>query len=129
MPARCEATNARGEPCGMAPLQGTSQCWAHNPSRGEARALARKRGGRNRRVALAIDPPTDAPRLRDVGAIQRQLEDAVYNTLRLANSPTRSRTIGYLLGFALRALEVGELEARLGALESQLPSPSPWRTA
>lgn len=46
-------------------------------------------------------------KLRDVGAIQEQLEAAVFNTLRLENSNSRSCTIGYLLGFALKGARGG----------------------
>ncbi len=114
----CQGTNARGEPCGMTPLTGAGLCFAHDPARGRERAEARLKGGRNRRVALS--PPTEAPSLRDVGAIQAQLERALGDTLRLENSNGRSRTLGYLCGYALRALEVGEIEARLEALEAMV---------
>lgn len=115
----CGGKNARGESCGMPPLQGSDRCWNHSPDRGAARATARKRGGRNRRVGLASDPPAEAPQLRDVEAIQVQLEAALFNALRLENSNSRSRTVGYLLGFALKALETGSLDERLSALEAQ----------
>ncbi len=107
----------------MHPLQDSRYCFIHDPKGGAARAKARKRGGRNRRVGLALDPPSKAPHLRDVAAIQAQLEAALFNTLRLENSNSRSRTVGYLLGFALKALEVGELEERLSALEAQALGP------
>ena len=103
----------------MHPLQGSRYCFAHAPEQGAARAKARKRGGRNRRVSLAVNPPTEAPQLRGVEAIQLQLEAALFDTLQLANCNNRSRTVGYLLGFALKALETGEMEARLAALEAQ----------
>jgi hypothetical protein len=45
----------------------------------------------------------------------------------LGNSPQRSRTLGTLLGVALRALEVGEIEARLQALEQRLSEPGTLR--
>jgi hypothetical protein len=107
----------------MPPLQDSDRCFAHDPKRGAARAKARKQGGRHRRVPLALDAPAEAPQLRDVGAIQSQLEAALFNALRLENSNSRSRTVGYLLGFALKALEVGELESRLAALEAQALGP------
>jgi hypothetical protein len=115
----CVARNARGQPCQMPPLQDSDRCFAHDPKGGAARAKARKRGGRHRRAGLAIDAPAEAPGLRDVGAIQEQLEAALFNALRLENSNSRSRTVGYLLQIGLKALEVGELEARLSALEAQ----------
>jgi hypothetical protein len=115
----CVEENADGGPCGMPPLRGSDRCFTHATSAGAARAKARKRGGRNRRVGWAVDPPAEAPRLRDVDAIQQQLEVAVFDALQLENSNHRSRTIGYLLGFALKALEVGSIEERLAALENQ----------
>ena len=115
----CVERNAQGGPCGMSPLQGSDRCFAHDPKGGAARAKARKQGGFNRRAARATEPPAIAPQLRDVGAIQAQLETALFDSLQLENSNGRSRTIGYLLGFALRALEVGEMEARLSALEAR----------
>jgi hypothetical protein len=69
-------------------------------------------------VGLALGAPTEAPRLRSVEAIQQQLETALFDALQLENSNSRSRTLGYLLGFALRALEVGDLEERLAAIEA-----------
>ncbi len=116
---RCAEKNARGEPCGMPPVGGSAHCFAHDPKQGAQRARARKSGGRNRRTGLAIDPPTEPAQLRHVAAIQQQIEAALFNTLQLENSNGRSRTVGYLLGFALKALETGELEARVAALEAQ----------
>src|SRR5688500_6516266 len=106
----CAGTNATGAPCGMHRLQGSRYCFSHAPEAGRARAEARKLGGQNRRVGLALDPPAEPPHLRDVAAIQGQLEATVFNTLHLENSNGRNRTVGYLLGHALKALEVGELE-------------------
>ena len=59
-----------------------------------------------------------APSLRSVDAIQVELERTVFDTLQQSNSAQRNRTLGYLLGPALRALEVGEIESRLEALEA-----------
>ena len=59
-------------------------------------------------------------RLRDVASVQEVIEEAVRDTLAQPNSAQRSRALGYLAGIALKALEVGELEARLAALEGQL---------
>jgi hypothetical protein len=68
-------------------------------------------------------------RLRDVAAIQDVLEKVTHETLAQANGHERSRALGSLLMIALKALEVGELEARLVALEEQLTARGPRRTA
>ena len=70
-------------------------------------------------LGLAASHTEAAPRtLRTVGAVQEPMEGAVADTLLQENSAQRSRTIGYLAGLALKALEVGELEERLAALEA-----------
>jgi hypothetical protein len=67
--------------------------------------------------------------MRSVSALQDQLERALFDSLQLRNSVHRSRTIGYLVGIGLRALEVGELEERLAALEQRLGRASHLRSA
>ena len=95
-------------------------CFAHDPRRGRERAQARKRGGHNRRTPAASTAETLAVSLRDVESIRTLLEAAVADTLVQANSSQRSRTLGYLLGVALKALEMGEFESRITSLERQL---------
>jgi hypothetical protein len=109
----------------MAPVAGSEPalCFTHAPERAPDRARARKRGGEARRTPLlfALGPTPDA--LRDVGSIQTVLEKTVHETLAQPNSHERSRAVGTLLMIALKALEVGELEARLAALEEQIARP------
>ncbi len=50
----------------------------------------------------------------------RALEDALNDACGLENSHARARSIGYLCQISLRALEVGELERRLEALEERV---------
>ena len=104
----------------MPRLSGSEFCFSHEPTKGRDRALARAKGGRNRQTPRGSAPPAEAPALRTVDAIQRQLEAALYDTLHQENSEQRSRTLGYLLGIGLRALEVGGLEERVAAIESRL---------
>lgn len=120
MVMRCKATTQSGQPCEMACLANSDWCFAHAPEKGRERAAARKRGGLNRRAPAPSGdqiPPTD---LRDVRSIQELLERVVTDTLAQENSAQRSRTIGYLAGLLLKAVEVGEFEARLAAIESSL---------
>ena len=115
---KCRASNKRGEPCGMAP-GASGWCFAHDPARGRERAKARKKGGRNRRAPKIGSQPEEV-RLRSVDAVQVLLERTVADTLAQENSAQRSRTLGYLVGMALKALEVGELEERLTILETSM---------
>jgi hypothetical protein len=116
--AKCADTNRAGEPCQMPPLGDSLFCWAHDPSRGADRARARREGGRKRATPTLSTLPEAAPSLRSVPAIQAQLERAYWDSLALPNSAQRSRALGSLLMIAAKLLEVGELEARLEALEA-----------
>ena len=129
----CKAKTKAGSPCQMAPLRGSSWCWNHDPGRARDRQAARKRGGLNRRRCKA-DLSVEV-RLDDVAALREILETAVRDTLVLENSVAHSRTLGYLVGQALRALEVGELAERMAAVEESfaaLTAPEsgryPWQT-
>ncbi len=130
----CKAETKAGSPCQMAPLRGSSWCWNHDPGRARDRQAARKRGGLNRRRSKA-DLSVEV-RLDDVAALREILETAVRDTLVLENSVARSRTLGYLVGQALRALEFAELAERVAAVEESfaaLTAPPesgryPWQT-
>jgi hypothetical protein len=102
----------------MPSVSTSNYCFAHDPASARARAASRKKGGRNRRTPDGELP--DGVTLRSVNTIQQVLEQVVGVTLKQSNSARRSRTLGYLLGIALRALEVGELEDRITALEARL---------
>jgi hypothetical protein len=106
----------------MSPLTDSRFCYAHDPSRARDRAKSRKKGGHNRQTPKAGTTNSDiAPvPLRDVSAVQDVLEAVLRDTLVQENSARRSRTVGYLLGIALKAIEIGELEARVEALENSL---------
>ena len=59
-------------------------------------------------------PSVDLQEVRDVLPL---LNLAIRDVLVLENSIARARTIGYLTGAAVRALELSELEERVAALE------------
>lgn len=128
----CVATNGQGEPCQAAPLTDSEFCFTHDPSRALERANARRRGGRNSsRAGSVVGSLVQPVQLRSMAAIQAQLEAVVTDTLHQANSAQRSRTLGSLLSLAMKALEVGELEGRLAALEARFAEGvrHDWRAA
>ncbi len=113
----CAAIRPTGSRCRMAPLKGSAYCWNHDPSRSRDRTAARRRGGE----ATRTPPGTPVP-LRDVGAIQRELEAVVGDTKMQPNSPDRSRTIIAALRLGLDVLAAGVWENRLAGLERRLGS-------
>jgi hypothetical protein len=125
----CSATNRRGAPCRMAPVAGSDRCFTHAPEKAPDRAKARRRGGEATRTPHLFKLSAEPATLRDVESVQIVLERTVHETLAQQNGHERSRAIGALLMIALKALEVGELEGRLAALEEQLAARGPRRTA
>lgn len=118
----CKATAASGQPCRAAPLKDSSYCFTHDPDRVTERQQARRLGGLRRRREKAVSQAYRWGGLHQVAEIQRLLEIAVADTLSLDASIRRSRTLGYLSSLALKTLEIGELEARVSALEQLLES-------
>ena len=113
---RCQAQTKRGKPCGAKPAVGKSYCAFHDPARAAAQAQARKRGGHNRQTVKAAGVSGPAS-LRTSGDVLALLEEVLADTRKQENSAQRSRTLISLALAALKALEVGELEERLEALE------------
>ena len=95
-------------------------CFWHDPDHASGAAEARRLGGLRRRKESTVSGAYDFDGLDTVPKITRLLEIAVVDTLSQENSLSRSRTLAYLAQMALKALEVGEHEERLGALESAL---------
>ncbi|MGI9077873.1 MAG: hypothetical protein ACR2G6_11200 [Gemmatimonadaceae bacterium] len=120
---RCRGKNSRGQACGMPRVGDSLYCFTHAPERAQDRAKARKQGGHNRQTPNAPRGVLEAVHLRDVTSIQELLERVTADTLIQENSERRSRAMGGLMGIALRALEVGELEERAAALEQRLSKP------
>jgi hypothetical protein len=83
-----------------------------------SRCEARKKGGQNRRTGKQVNH--DRYSIKTTDEVLRALEDALNDACGLENSHARARTIGYLCQISLKALEVGELERRLEALEQSV---------
>ena len=113
----CKYVKANGEECRAAPLRDSDHCFMHDPGVARERAEARRLGGLMRRREKATSQVYDWAGVKRIEEVQRILELAIVDTLGLDNSPARSRALGYLASLSLKALEVGELEERLSALE------------
>lgn len=114
----CKFRKEGGEPCRAAPLQDGDFCLWHSPEHTEEVAEARRLGGLRRRREKTVGAAYDFEGVGEVGQIQRLLNIAVVDTLGLDNSVARSRTLAYLAQVALKALEAGEMQDRLEALEA-----------
>ena len=113
----CKGAKEDGSACGSPPLQDGDYCLMHDPAHAEEMAEARRLGGLRRRKEKAVEGAYAIEGLENVAQVRRLLEVAVMATLSLENSIARSRTLAYLAGVALKALEAGDTEERLRALE------------
>ena len=108
----------------MAPtITGSKYCYWHDPKVAAKRVQARRQGGLNRQRSLNR-PVKKVSRgtpysLEGVESITDILQDALNDAAGLENSHSRARTMGYLCQIALKALEVGNLEERVDALEKR----------
>ena len=78
---------------------------------------ARRLGGIRRKRESTLSSAYQFESLNSVEGIRRIIEVAVYDSLALENSIARNRALAYLAQVALHALEVGNLEDRVSALE------------
>ncbi len=116
----CQAVKEDRSRCEAPPLVDEDFCFWHSPAHAEEVAEAGRLGGLRRRREKTVAAAYDIEGLESVGAIRRLLEIAVLDTLGLENSIARSRTLAYLSQIALKALEVGDFQERLQALEAAL---------
>ena len=114
----CIAVKDDGSPCRAPPLQNSDYCSMHDPAHAGEMAEARRLGGLRRRKEKAVAGAYDIQDLENVGNVRRLIQIAVMDTLSLENSIARSRTIAYLAGVSLKAIEVGDIEDRLKSLEA-----------
>lgn len=114
--ATCQAVRSNGRPCGAPALRGGSLCFWHSPEARETRALARKLGGlRRRRGREAVSVELRTP--GDVVALLAAELAALLS--RVEAGEGRARAVGALCSVALKALEQGDFEERISALEEQ----------
>jgi hypothetical protein len=92
----------------------------HSPDHTAEAAEARKLGGLRRRREKTVSAAYDFEGLGSTTSIGRIIEIATLDALGLENSIARCRVLIAAALAASRLLEVGELEARLAALEAAL---------
>ena len=117
--AQCKAKKKDGKPCPKSRLAGSDYCFTHEPSKAKERSRARRRGGLNKRVKKADDVDR-RDTLRTVEDVFALLEETLADTRLLENGTNRSKVLISIAVAALRAMEVGQLEERLEALEQTL---------
>ena len=120
----CKEIKINGEPCRAPTITGSKYCYWHDPKVAAKRIQARRQGGLNRQKSLnrPVKKASEGVKyaLDGVESITDILQDALNDAAGLENSHARARTIGYLCQISLKALEVGNLEERVSALEKRI---------
>jgi len=84
------------------------------------RKAARSKGGRARHGRRISQQGSNEPvTVATISDVIHLLARAINDALALENSIARARCLGYLAGAVCKALEVGDLEARITALEER----------
>ena len=120
MKGKCKGKTKSGAPCGMAALSGGKYCYTHEPTNARDRAQAHKLGGARTRVDHGSDGADLPTTPRTVNDAMIVLDYTLRELLPLENSIQRARTLIALVAGYIDAIKIGEMEARLAALESAL---------
>jgi hypothetical protein len=124
MNAKCNGKKKSGERCGAVALE-NGLCALHSdPAR--AVELGRKSGRARRNVRFST-ATEDCPALslRSVGDVTELLAETINQVRTRRIDPRVANTVGYLATGMLKALQQGDIEGRLRAMEVVLSSNKP----
>lgn len=121
----CTALTRNGSPCRVPAVRGSRFCALHDPAKAAAVRAGRVEGGKTRSKPAHIvgDSEADLP-VKSAHDVVALLADTINRTRKGLLDPRVANALGYLASAVIRALEVGELEERLAALEAATRSPS-----
>lgn len=114
MSKQCTAKNRHGRSCGAWALSGSDKCSLHSdPERARRMATKRRRNlGTLAAERHALEPPRTATDVRN--ALAETMAQVHGGQL----DPRTANTLAYVGSSLLRAIEISDLERRLGALEA-----------
>lgn len=120
---QCQSHAANGRRCNARAIRGKTRCFFHDPALAEQRTAARRRGGEHNRVAILPDDTAELP-LRNSHDAAELIGKTINDLRRGKLDPKVATAVGYLTTVGLRAIQVGDLEQRLAALEGRGPKPN-----
>lgn len=117
---KCTALTKDGSPCNGFAMENSEYCFTHNPEVSGDRAIARHRGGLNRRAPHGGDMTILPAQIRTMADLALLLDFTLAEAVSLENSVARGRLFVALVTAYREVLESGALEQRLEALEALL---------
>ena len=116
----CKAINkTTGKRCMAKPKAGESYCFIHDPKQAAARAAARRKGGQVHKTPHGADPAIIPNEINNLDHAKQILVYALAELAPMDNSLQRVRAYLALFDSFVKALEIGELENRIAALEAK----------
>ena len=120
MAATCKGTKKDGGKC-TAHAGPDGFCTFHSPAHGRARAEGRKRGGERHRIPHgAMDAAALPGETRTLADVLKILDYAMSEAVVMENGVQRGRLLGAIANGYIQAIQVGELEQRVAAIEAAL---------
>ena len=116
---QCRAKTRSGKRCGGYAVKGSAFCLTHSPERARERAARNRRGGLARIIPKAT-AGQDAPRIESIGDVLLLVNLTIADVWLLENTASRARALLAAAETAIKTLQIGELEARVAAIESAL---------
>jgi hypothetical protein len=116
----CTYQLPEGRACRATPLRDEPFCFWHAPGTADELAEARRLGGLHRRKKRTVATIYGFGSLRSIEDSQALLETITVETLALENSIARNRTLTAIVATGTKLIELGELAARVAAIEAVL---------
>lgn len=116
---KCKGQNKNGERC-RAFAGESGFCFTHDVGKGKERALARRSGGLATKKPHFADAEIVPSKVRTIEDVFTLLDYALQETIGLDNSIQRGRLLVSIAHGFIEALKIGEIEARLEAVEAVL---------
>lgn len=115
---KCKAKTQSGAACKMGAMKGKSYCFTHSTETRAEQAKARRKGGENRHTPHYADASTLAGNVATLADANKILSYTLAEILGHDNSIARARVLLALYDSFVKSFEIGELEARIAALEA-----------
>ena len=105
--------------CSANAMVGFEHCFSHNPETQDKKKSAVLKGGLSPKPRKSAEP-LQFVALKSVSDVLLLLEDTINRVRTDPITHQKANCVGYLANIALKALEVGNLEERLSALEEKI---------
>ena len=116
---KCIFIKEDGQQCEGFAISGSEYCLSHDPYSKDIRTERAKSGGKSNSSQFVNDP-LEPINLKSASDISKALEKTINEVRTGKISIKAANTLGYLLGIALKAYQVTELDTKLDSINKVL---------